>query len=275
VELIKEIGAIAGIGAFFGLAVLSLLYFSQARDVRRLREWAGRAPEREEEAVEATSDLAAERAEEIRKVEEERREREANATAEREAAATAERDAAEDRDVRRQRREAGLPERTRMERLRDRFARDPGSTRRFGTGSIVAAVAVALVLIAGAAILITQLGDSGDENGSPAAAKGAPLKPGQIEVAVLNGTNPPVNGLAGTFSDRLENKGFRTGRVGNSSNSFTQSVVMFKRGHKPEASMVARNLQIPRVRLMTPDIVNDTAGESVAVIVGQDEADAG
>ena len=29
-----------------GLAVLSALYFSQARDLRRLREWAGRAPER-------------------------------------------------------------------------------------------------------------------------------------------------------------------------------------------------------------------------------------
>jgi len=76
VELIKEIGAIAGLGAFVGLAVLSLLYFSQARDVRRLRDWAGRAPERDAEGVEATSDLAAERAEEIRKVEEERRQRE-------------------------------------------------------------------------------------------------------------------------------------------------------------------------------------------------------
>jgi hypothetical protein len=101
------------------------------------------------------------------------------------------------------------------------------------------------------------------------------VKPGQIEVAVLNGTNPPVNGLAGTFSDKLESKGFRTGRVGNSSNSFTQSEVMFKRGHKPEAAKVAGSLQIPKLRLMTPDIVNDTAGESVAVIVGQDEADAG
>ena len=29
-----------------GLAVLSLLYFAQAREVKRLREWAGRAPER-------------------------------------------------------------------------------------------------------------------------------------------------------------------------------------------------------------------------------------
>src|SRR6476660_5115206 len=29
-----------------GLGVLALLYFAQAREVKRLREWAGRAPER-------------------------------------------------------------------------------------------------------------------------------------------------------------------------------------------------------------------------------------
>lgn len=37
-ELIKEVGAFAGLAAFLGLAVLALLYFAQARDVRRLRE---------------------------------------------------------------------------------------------------------------------------------------------------------------------------------------------------------------------------------------------
>ena len=46
VHLILEIGSYAGLAAIPGLAVLSALYFSQARDVRRLREWAGRAPER-------------------------------------------------------------------------------------------------------------------------------------------------------------------------------------------------------------------------------------
>src|SRR5436305_8606652 len=43
---VVEIGALAGLAAIPGLAVLSLLYFGQAREVRRLREWAGRAPER-------------------------------------------------------------------------------------------------------------------------------------------------------------------------------------------------------------------------------------
>ena len=37
-EAIKEVGAFAGLAAFLGLAVLALLYFAQARDVRRLRE---------------------------------------------------------------------------------------------------------------------------------------------------------------------------------------------------------------------------------------------
>ena len=45
-EIIEQIGSYAGLAAVLGLAVLSALYFSQARDVRRLREWAGRAPER-------------------------------------------------------------------------------------------------------------------------------------------------------------------------------------------------------------------------------------
>ena len=53
-EILQEIGSYAGLAAVVGLAVLSALYFSQARDVKRLREWAGRAPERsaEQPAVE-------------------------------------------------------------------------------------------------------------------------------------------------------------------------------------------------------------------------------
>ena len=46
---VEKYGVYVGIAAFFGLAVLSLLYFSQARELKRLREWAGRAPERAQE----------------------------------------------------------------------------------------------------------------------------------------------------------------------------------------------------------------------------------
>src|SRR3954447_11032389 len=45
-DQVEKYGAYIGIAAFFGLAVLSILYFAQARELRRLREWAGRAPER-------------------------------------------------------------------------------------------------------------------------------------------------------------------------------------------------------------------------------------
>jgi len=48
-DQVEKYGAYVGIAAFFGLAVLSLLYFSQARELKRLREWAGLAPERARE----------------------------------------------------------------------------------------------------------------------------------------------------------------------------------------------------------------------------------
>jgi hypothetical protein len=58
-EIVQEIGAVAGWAAVVGLAVLSALHVSQARDVRRLREWAGRAPERSGRGVTAAPGRAA------------------------------------------------------------------------------------------------------------------------------------------------------------------------------------------------------------------------
>jgi len=45
-DQVDEFGGYIGLAAFFGLAVLTVLYFAQAREVKRLREWAGRSPER-------------------------------------------------------------------------------------------------------------------------------------------------------------------------------------------------------------------------------------
>src|SRR3954467_8219027 len=45
-HVVEQVGSFAGYASVVGLAILSALYFSQARDLRRLREWAGRAPER-------------------------------------------------------------------------------------------------------------------------------------------------------------------------------------------------------------------------------------
>jgi hypothetical protein len=45
-DLVEQIGAYAGYASIIGLGIMALLYFTQAREVKRLREWAGREPER-------------------------------------------------------------------------------------------------------------------------------------------------------------------------------------------------------------------------------------
>lgn len=45
-DLIDKFGAYAGFAAVLGLALLTLLYIAQARELKRLREWAGQMPER-------------------------------------------------------------------------------------------------------------------------------------------------------------------------------------------------------------------------------------
>ena len=53
-----EVGALAAFAALVGIAILSLLVFSQARELKRLREWAGRAPERAAELDRSRETLA-------------------------------------------------------------------------------------------------------------------------------------------------------------------------------------------------------------------------
>lgn len=56
---VERYGPYVGLAAFLGLAVLTVLYFAQARELKRLRDWAGRAPERAQEIearVVATAD---------------------------------------------------------------------------------------------------------------------------------------------------------------------------------------------------------------------------
>jgi hypothetical protein len=255
VELIKEIGAFAGLAAFLGLAVLALLAFSQGRDIRRLREWAGSAPERDGERKEATSAVAAKRAEELRALEEAR---------------TAEQEALSEREERRRRREAGLPEQTRGERIRAGLS---GFGSRLAEPRYLVLIFVLAVAIAGGAIyLVTQGSESADGKGGQARSAKS-VKPGEIEVTVLNGTSVP--GLAAEYGDRVEGKGFQLGAVTNSATSFTDSVVMFERGHAPEARKAAKALGISQVRLMTGEIESVAAGAPVAVIVGEDNAPTG
>jgi hypothetical protein len=253
---VERIGSFAGLASFLGLAVFALLLFAHGRDLRRLRDWAGSAPEREQERMEATQSIAAQRAEELRELEEQR---------------TAEHDAVEQREVRRQRREEGLPELTRGERLRSHFS---GFGETLSRPALLAVLFVVFVLIVGGvAYAVLNTGDSSssgakDGGGKKVAAK--TVKPGEIEVAVLNGT--AVSGLAASWGDKIENKGFEVGAVTNTNSTFEDSVVMFEPGSKPEAKEVAQRLAIKKVQPMPAEVREVSNEAKVAVVVGEDNA---
>jgi LytR cell envelope-related transcriptional attenuator len=252
VRVIEQIGAFAGLAAFLGLGVFALLSFAHGRDIRRLRDWAGSAPERDAERKETTSTIAAQRAEELRQLEEAR---------------TAEHEAVGKREERRRRREAGEPELTRRERIGERSS-DFGA-RLAEPRWLVAIFIVLAIVVGGVAYALLKGSDdsAGGKNGKQAAAK---TQPSEIEVTVLNGT--ATEGLAGTYGDKVEQKGFRLGAVSNTAQSFESSVVMFERGHGPEARKVAKQLGISKLQLMSSEVAAASAGANVAVVVGEDNA---
>ena len=252
VRVIEQIGAFAGLAAFLGLGVLALLSFTHGRDIRRLRDWAGSAPERDAERKESTSAVAAQRAEELRQLEQAR---------------TAEHEAVGKREERRRRRDAGLPELTRRERLGERSS-DIGT--RLAEPRWLAAIFVVLVLVVGAVAYSLLSGSDGSAGGSKGKQAAARVQPGEIDVTVLNGT--ATDGLAGTYGDKVENKGFKLGAVSNTEQSFATSVVMFERGHAPEARKVAKQLGISKLQLMSSEVKSAAAGADVAVVVGEDNA---
>jgi hypothetical protein len=257
VHTVERIGSFAGLASFLGLAVFALLLFAHGRDIRRLRDWAGSAPEREQERLEATQNIAAQRAEELRELDQSR---------------TAEHDAVEQRETRRQRREKGLPEQTRGERFRERFS---GFGESLSRPALLGILFVVFLLVAGGVVYAVT--NSGSDSSSAAKGGGtgkkataAKIKPGEIEVAVLNGTS--VTGLAATWGDKIEGKGFELGAVTNTNSTFEDSVVMFEPGAKPEAKVVAQRLNIKKVEPMVAEVAEVSNEAKVSVVVGEDNA---
>lgn len=256
---IERIGSFAGLASFLGLAIYALLLFAHGRDIRRLREWAGSAPEREAERMAQTQTIAAQRAEELRELEESR---------------TAEHDAIEQRELRRRRREEGLPEQTRGERLRERFSGFGDSLSR---PALLGVLFVVFVLVVGgvAYAVLNSGGDEAEGGGNHGGRKATAAKavpPGEIEVAVLNGT--ASEGLAATWGAKIEEKGFELGAVTNTESEFENSVVMFKKGREPEAKEVAKRLSISKVQPMNSEVSGVSGGANVSVVVGEDNAPA-
>jgi LytR cell envelope-related transcriptional attenuator len=262
---VERIGSFAGLASFLGLAVFALLLFAHGRDIRRLRDWAGSAPEREADRLEQTQNIASQRAEELRELEESR---------------TAEHAALADREVRRQRRDEGLPERTRGERIKDRFS---GFGESLSRPALLAILFVVFVLVVGG-VAYAVLNSGGSSNSGKTSAKeggkggngggkqtaATNFNPDEIEVAVLNGTE--AAGLAAAWGDKLEAKGFEVGAVTNTNSTFQNSVVMFASGAAPEAKVVAKRAQIPKVQPMTAEVSGVSNGAKVSVVVGEDNA---
>jgi LytR cell envelope-related transcriptional attenuator len=241
VDLIEQIGPYLGLAAFIGLAVLVLLYFQQARDVRRLREWAGRAPERAEDAAQEAAAAAA---------------REAGVAPEESARGPAE------------------PLR---ERIFSRIPVPADIRDRLPDSRYLAIIAAGVVLVAaGVATGAFGLIGDGEENSRGGEEK---VRPAEVEVAVLNGTaasgTAGVPGLAETLSEDVKSAGYKVGAV-TDAGSFTETFVMYESGHEAEAEQVADDLkkQLDNVQVdeMTGEVKAASEGANVAVVIGLDNS---
>jgi hypothetical protein len=232
-QAIETIGPYAGMLAMLGFLVVSLLLFSMARDLKRLREWAGGAPERDAEIREVSEVVAEQKSQELKILAE--------------------------REERRMERE-GLVSTSFWGRLGR-------------GGRVMAVLAGVLILGAAAAFAGTSLlgGDDGsaprgnnNANRQPAAG----LKPAQIRADVLNGTGGIETGLAAEYAAALEQKGFKVGATGDAPSTFDDSVVMFTQGNEAAAKKVAKALDISDTRLITNEVADVSSGSTVTAVIG-------
>jgi hypothetical protein len=127
------------------------------------------------------------------------------------------------------------------------------------------------VLVLGGGIVGATSLLGGDEGGGGKGGKSqGSVVPGEITVAVLNGTSVP--GAAAQIGQEVRDDGYKLGPVTNSSSSFEQSVIMFQAGHEREAQQLSRDIRVSDVRQMTPEIAGLAGTAPVAVVVGQDRA---
>jgi hypothetical protein len=159
-----------------------------------------------------------------------------------------------------------LSERAGRVRVRASRNRRPGV--RFVAGALVG-----LLVLGGAVARV-----SGDDSGRarPTAAKTpiptvAAVDPGEVTVAVLNGTTVP--GLAAALREQLAAAGFIRGMINTASNQqLAESVVQYSPGHEAEAKAVGRRLGIRPRALATAESRARIGDAPVIVIAGADKA---
>jgi LytR cell envelope-related transcriptional attenuator len=265
-DLLKEVGAIAGLASFLGLALLALLYFTQARDIRRLRENASFLVEGGAENGETSA--PAERAATAV----------ASTTTEPDKAASGAGAAAPNEAEAFRRAELARQAAERRKRFEQRRRRPDGGRERpawLSEPLSIAVVAVgALILLGGAVFGASRIIDGDSDTATPAnGADKGPCPPGQTKVAVLNGTATP--GLAAQSAGELRQSQYKVGPVGNTSTPFTTSVVMFDPAAGQEcAPIIGQLVGIQKTQPMNNEVRQAAEGDPVAVVLGDDKASA-
>jgi hypothetical protein len=266
-SLLKEVGAVAGLASFLGLALLALLYFAQARDVRRLRERASFLVDGNGDGEPVAPAERAATAVASTTKEPEKAAAAAAATAPNEAEAFRRAELARQAAERRQRFE---------QRRRTPSAGGGGRPAWLSEPATLAVIVVgAIILVAGVAFGVTRVvGGGSDSTPSGAAKKGkGPCPPSQTKVAVLNGTATP--GLAAQSAAPLKQHGYKIGPVGNTTTPFTTSVVMFDPTDGAECAPVVGNVVgIAKTQQMNNEVRTAAEGDPVAVVLGDDKAGA-
>lgn len=264
-ELLKEVGAIAGFASFLGLAVLSLLYFAQARDVRRLRENAEFLVEGPDEDAEEGDEAPVPTAATVSSRAPERAAREAAADAPTDAEAFRRAELARQAAERRQR----------FERRRTSDGR-PGEglgSRLPQGGSLAVVIIGGLLLLGGLAFAGTQLLSDDEATTSKGSKANAACPPSDTKVAVFNGT--ATSGLAGQSAKLLRDRQFKVGPTTNSESEFDASVVMYDQGGQECAAAVSSVVGIANQQPINAEIQGLAEGAQVAVVLGQDKAQGG
>jgi hypothetical protein len=236
-DFVEKIGPFVGLAAFIGLAVLAFLIFQQSRDVRRLREWAGRAPERALEAADASAAAAEARGEA----------------------------AGEERPGRFATFFSGV-----WGWISSRYqAFDRGMPI---DGRIVLGVLAAGIVAAG--VLTSGFGLLGeDQAGTKDGGKRGSALP---EVAVLNGT-ATVGLANRVTTEVVRPAGYKVTVQNNAPTQFTQSTIMHLPKGKGDAAQleraVQRQLGETQLEAMAADVEAASKGAQLALIIGADDAD--
>jgi hypothetical protein len=306
VRLIQEIGSYAGLAAIPGLAILSALYFSQARDVRRLRDWAGRAPERASEQAQggrvlprpATQAGAAQPAQPV--AQPVAQPAAAAATGAASAAsggggggtATATRPAAAPPGTHPPVPRVPVSGQTSVLPAPSPNGGDPWYRRaanRLPAGRYIAVFLVGIAVLGGGiAFGITQLNKTNSSSQSSAGSTGGankpaatkkkqpkpappPINPGTVKVTVENGTG--VTGLAHNYGTKLQQDGFNViNQLTSTQSGVAESVVEFRPGKSREAALVRRKLGIAQIQPADSTRLSQSGGSDVIVLLGADLA---